>query len=511
MAGAELGRIPVRCTAPALILAVLLSGPSGAEEPSAEERVWIEKGDARSFPAQPAQRTLERGPLELIVGSLGPGVGDSRDAYVIRLAEPDAFSIEVEADFQLHWELLDRYGAPAWEPFPGEAVLVVEAAGRGGVYALQISGAKGAGPLDIVLAVEDYEMDRYCLATALAGNFHCHGVTGDELKTHDVELADFDHDGDLDAVFATKDAAEPNRICPGDSVGRFSFEECLPIGEPGASSREVKFGDLNNDGDLDLVFANSGAQEVACLGDGALGFTCQAIALLPSRGGRAVDLGHFDDDGSLDAIFATSTIASLCLGDGAGGFSSCTDLSGLDSQRDVAVGRFDGDVHLDALFATQGGGWSCLGNGSGSLSCSETSHLAPFTRTVTIGFLDDDANVDVVSVVETGTSACLGDGTGDFTCAPFDEGHPDRLETDIALADFDNDGELDVAVSAKWEPGVVCFGDGAGSFGSCSPINENHYGAQSLAIGALAAASVGWDDFETGDLRAWATAVPVDP
>lgn len=88
-------------------------------------------------------------------------------------------------------------------------------------------------------------------------------------------FADFDHDGNLDLYVANGRVnyfepffdpksvyAEPNHLFKGLSDGR--FEEVSPRGGTREllvkSSRGAAFGDLDNDGDIDVVVANNGAK-----------------------------------------------------------------------------------------------------------------------------------------------------------------------------------------------------------------------------------------------------------
>ncbi|MDH3213966.1 MAG: VCBS repeat-containing protein [Myxococcales bacterium] len=378
-----------------------------------------------------------------------------------------------------------------------------------GTYVVGLEGGEGCGDLDIVLAIDDNnKLDRYCLGVfGTADDFHCHGVSGDEIAAMDVELGDFDADGNLDAVFATSAAFYANRICPGDDVGRFSFSGCSAFGPTDTRGRALAVGHLDDDTNLDVVVTNQQEDAIACLGDGALGFACTDVGAGAGQG-RGVALGHLNADGNLDAVFGYQDPPHrVCLGDGTGAFT-CSDLSDVDSARDVALGDFDNDENLDIVLTGQFSDRICLGDGTGSFApCSAIHGDLSSGTSVAVGFLDADTNLDLAFARAPITSGrtCLGDGLGGFTCSTFgDPGFTPGM-TEIALADFDDNGDLDAAISFDLYDDWLCFGDGLGSFGNCVPFAAHNYEAQGLAVGPLAPASVGWDDFETGDLRAWAT------
>ncbi len=140
-------------------------------------------------------------------------------------------------------------------------------------------------------------------------------------ESRGIALGDIDGDGDLDAVVANGGGF----IEEGDARLGDSLITCAPDSEsvwlnggtgdfsahtaPGANcfgvgtdSTDVALGDLDGDGDLDVVIANtSGQQEQVRLNNG----TGQFPTAMPSFGGddsTAVSLGDLDGDGDLDAI-----------------------------------------------------------------------------------------------------------------------------------------------------------------------------------------------------------------
>lgn len=86
----------------------------------------------------------------------------------------------------------------------------------------------------------------------------------------------------------------------------------------------MALGDINDDGELDIVTANMVSDNVSVLiGDGAGGFTASTI-LTGGVQPYSVALGDIDGDGAIDIVVANrgSVDASLLLGDGDGAFSA---------------------------------------------------------------------------------------------------------------------------------------------------------------------------------------------
>jgi predicted nucleotidyltransferase len=67
----------------------------------------------------------------------------------------------------------------------------------------------------------------------------------------------------------------------------------------------VALGDVDGDGDLDAVLANSLERNRVCLGDGNGSFVCSDVST-NTHNTAAVALGDVDDDGNLDAVFTNS-------------------------------------------------------------------------------------------------------------------------------------------------------------------------------------------------------------
>ena len=121
----------------------------------------------------------------------------------------------------------------------------------------------------------------------------------------DVELADVDGDGDLDCIVA-RGANTANRdelLFLNEGDGFFSDEPIvLPNG--GNNTINLEFGDLDNDGDIDLLPAHTSSANTFILNDGTGNFQ----AFVPTPGwanSRHVFAADMNGDGILDVVAAT--------------------------------------------------------------------------------------------------------------------------------------------------------------------------------------------------------------
>lgn len=123
-------------------------------------------------------------------------------------------------------------------------------------------------------------------------------------------------------------------------------------------SEAVAAGDMDGDGDLDLVFGHSGSKDSLWLNDGSGQFSDsgQALADGVTTSLRLVDV---DDDGHLDIFagggYATSSDSTLniLINDGGGNFSNDHTLTISGSEHgDWNIGDFNNDGHLDIAVLT---------------------------------------------------------------------------------------------------------------------------------------------------------------
>ena len=301
------------------------------------------------------------------------------------------------------------------------------------------------------------------------------------VSTRAVLLGDVDADGDLDALLGVGQNCSPgqqaDRLYRNDGFGNFTeVAGALPADD--APTTSVSLGDVDADGDLDLLLGSSVQCSLAWAGarlylnDGA-GLFSDGSASLPSSATdvQACALVDLDADGDLDAWLGNGVTPvtgfppqmhfgvqdELYLNDGLGSFTPApASLPQLqDWTRTGVFADLDADGDLDGLVGER----LLLGDGSGVLVAAAGS-LPPLSGTVSrvgLGDLDGDGWLDAVyglANIDAWDPAHLvlrGDGAGGFALVPGALPATARAAAAVSTGDVDLDGDLDVLVAGAYD------------------------------------------------------------
>jgi hypothetical protein len=237
----------------------------------------------------------------------------------------------------------------------------------------------------------------------------------------------------------------------------------------GASSVDMRSADLNGDGLTDFVVAEStGIQVLLGAGDNQL-----TTGQLLSTASNAIALADVNGDGRPDLIVTTNTNnVTVFLGNGDGTFQSGLNSNANGTQGAVAVGDFNGDGKPDLALIINGGQLGVmLGAGNGNFAAPvQLSALGNTPDAIAVGDFNKDGKLDVV-VSNFGLNAAasisvlLGNGNGTFqpqTNLPLP---PNAGPWDVAVADLNGDGNLDIVSSNNNESYLsIYLGNGNGTF-----------------------------------------------
>jgi ankyrin repeat protein/tetratricopeptide (TPR) repeat protein len=285
--------------------------------------------------------------------------------------------------------------------------------------------------------------------------------------TNDASLGDIDADGDLDIVCSNM-ARNYSRVWFNDGAGRLTQSDQ----ELTMQGHGVELADLDGDNDLDIFMTCAG------FGDGRREYNERTrVYLNDGRGvfsdsgqdindlelsGTGVTLADVDSDGDLDAFvnyFQHDNI--IYLNDGKARFTK----SDKTFPGAAAIGDLDGDGDPD-YFAkvVQKGYRTALNGGSGSFIDHWEIDDPETQRAGDAGLGDVDGDGDFDAVIANGgwrgeaspSKLFLNDGTGSFVDSGIEL--PAVKNAGMAFGDLNNDGCLDVVVTDFEMPNQIWVG-----------------------------------------------------
>tara|TARA_R110002072_G_scaffold16233_1_gene63753 strand:+ start:56161 stop:57558 length:1398 start_codon:yes stop_codon:yes gene_type:complete len=298
-----------------------------------------------------------------------------------------------------------------------------------------------------------------------------------ESLVYGVQAGDFDMDGDQDILFV-----EFDRVYWTENInGEGSFGDDFGIDSNRGQSLSQLVIDLDKDNFIDIIisyFDDDSVEWYRNLGDGT--FSEAQILANNLNAARGITAGDIDDDGDLDLVLGVTNgngfywIEHL---DGNGTFGPLQTIdAGIAQARTQRLGDIDGDGDLDVVtngLGTERLSWFENTDGAGNFSVQhiiEPNGL--YENFFELADLDGDDDLDIVSSKDKSLIWRENtDGLGTY-------GAPTTLFTDtmsgfgvggfvsIVLIDLDNDNDIDITYdSGFWYGKVYQLNiDGAGTF-----------------------------------------------
>ncbi|MFQ5454781.1 MAG: FG-GAP-like repeat-containing protein [Nitrospirota bacterium] len=326
-------------------------------------------------------------------------------------------------------------------------------------------------PADIAVSNQDGSSARLnngfrYVETGSSPDFRLNGyrIPPDSSDTRSIRFADIDNDGDPDIIAAN---IGKNRIYINDGAWTFTDETSSYLPDPDLEDEtmDVELADIDSDGDIDIFFANRGTDRLLINNSGT-GFTDETGTMMPAESPTYLQadeddavFGDIDNDGDKDLLLTYSGLKPKLFrntirwedinNDGilemVGGFADITPSVLPNTQNRAAViADFTGNGIPDIVAANKGGEPYLLKDDLATLTYP--FFLSMDAISLDAGDLNMDGKRDIIFGTSDGLRLYLGDGTGGFTESP------ERLPlvfdyvSDISIVDMDGDNWLDLLI-----------------------------------------------------------------
>lgn len=275
--------------------------------------------------------------------------------------------------------------------------------------------------------------------------------------------ADMDQDSDIDLLYVGK-------IGVGwlENTGTDGFKS-HKIGDPPTSINEIKAADIDRDGDMDVLIATGYRGVDLFINDGLQNFTFLSLKAIEIQAG-SLDVADFNSDGLLDIVYSNATPwidkTYILYNQGENVFTNI-EISNVGGEKN-RVADLDNDGDWDIVQCEYDGLRYLVNNGSASFESHQITGVVVWDMAITD--FNNDGNIDIAVA---GDAQTIYFNNGEFLFTPKVI-EVDRFRGVMGTGDLDGDSDVDFIVG-DYQNFNMLVNDGLNNFTSMEVQNSKEY------------------------------------